>query len=103
MIRMHHSALIAPLFAVLALGACSVNAENDVVVPEPDVVATPGDECGATAYQQYVGQKSPAISLPAGTDFRHYRSGDPITMDMAPARLNFEYDRSGTLVKVSCG
>ncbi|TKW65729.1 MAG: hypothetical protein DI616_14030 [Paracoccus denitrificans] len=95
--------MIAPAVAALALAACSVSTESDVVVPEPEVIATPGDECGAAAYQQYVGQKSPAISLPAGTNFRHYRSGDPITMDLAPSRLNFEYDRSGTLVKVSCG
>ncbi len=103
MIQMRHSAVIAPFFALLALGACSVNAENDVVVPETEVTAPADDSCGATAYQQYVGQKSPAISLPAGTNFRHYRSGDPVTMDFAPARLNFEYDRSGTLVKVTCG
>lgn len=103
MIQMRHSALIAPLFAALALAACSVNTENDVVIPEPEVIATPGDECGAAAYQQYVGQKSPAISLPAGSDFRHYLTGAPVTMDMRPARLNFEYDRSGTLVKVTCG
>lgn len=61
------------------------------------------DACGADAYQSYVGQKSPAITVPAGTIVRHYRSGDPVTADFSPVRLNFEYDRSGVLVKVSCG
>ena len=32
-----------------------------------------------------------------------YRTGDPVTMDFAPKRLNFEYDRSGKLIRVTCG
>ncbi|MFD1795741.1 I78 family peptidase inhibitor [Paracoccus aurantiacus] len=94
---------IAILAAPLALLACSVDTSDDVVIPDAEAVATPGDACGASAYQQYVGQKSPAISLPAGTVARDYRTGDPVTMDLSPTRINFEYDRSGTLVKVSCG
>ena len=89
------SGFLMAVLAPLALAACAETTE--VVLPDPS------DTCGAAAYQQYVGQKSPAISLPAGTVFRDYRSGDPVTMDMAPARINFEYDRSGTLVKVTCG
>ncbi|MDO5606618.1 MAG: I78 family peptidase inhibitor [Paracoccus sp. (in: a-proteobacteria)] len=85
------------VMAPLMLAACSVDTGSDVVVPDAAAV------CLADNYQQYVGQRSPAISLPAGTDFRHYRTGDPVTMDFSPSRLNFEYDRSGTLVKVSCG
>ena len=95
------SGLTMALLAPLALMACAETTE--VVLPDAEVTTDPNDACGAAAYQQYVGQKSPAISLPAGTNFRHYRSGDPVTMDFAPARLNFEYDRSGTLVKVTCG
>ena len=89
------SGFLMAVLAPLALAACAETTE--VVLPDAS------DTCGAAAYQQYVGQKSPAISLPAGTVFRDYRSGDPVTMDMAPARINFEYDRSGTLVKVTCG
>lgn len=89
--------------APLLLVACTVDSGEDVVIIDPDPVVDPADPCGAANYQQYVGQQSPAISLPAGTDFRHYRSGDPVTMDMNPNRINFEYDRSGTLVEVSCG
>ena len=103
MIQMRHSTMIAPVFAVLALAACAVNTENDVVIPDVAIISTPGDECGASTYQQYVGQKSPGISMPPGTEFRHYRSGAPITMDYSATRVNFEYDRSGKLVKVSCG
>lgn len=93
----------AMLLAPFMLAACAV--EPVVVEEEPSLreAMQSDDPCGAENYQQFVGEKSPAISLPAGTMFRHYRSGDPITMDMAPTRLNFEYDRTGTLVKVSCG
>ena len=95
------SGFLMAVLAPLALAACAETTE--VVLPDAEVITAPSDTCGAAAYQQYVGQKSPAISLPAGTVFRDYRSGDPVTMDMAPARINFEYDRSGTLVKVTCG
>ncbi|MFV0302296.1 MAG: I78 family peptidase inhibitor [Paracoccus sp. (in: a-proteobacteria)] len=97
-------AILTLLAAPLALAACTPPPETDVVVIEgPEGPAAEGDTCGAADYQQYVGQQSPEITLPAGTLFRHYRSGDPVTMDMAPARVNFEYDRTGKLVKVSCG
>ena len=31
------------------------------------------------------------------------KAGDPVTMDFNAARLNFEHDRTGRLVRVSCG
>ncbi|PZO67666.1 MAG: hypothetical protein DI498_01360 [Paracoccus denitrificans] len=74
-----------------------------VVVPATVVPGPPGDECHASQYQHFVGEKSPEITLPAGTNFRHYRKGDPLTMDLQQDRLNFEYDRTGKLVAVSCG
>lgn len=88
----------------LTLAACAPP-PTEVIVPIIDETpaTAPGDTCGATTYQTYVGQQSPAINLPAGTTFRHYRTGDPITMDLASGRINFEYDRTGKLIKVSCG
>lgn len=86
------------------LAACTVvQPVEPVAVPVPVAVAPAGDTCNAAAYQAFVGQRSPEISLPAGTDFRHYRSGDPVTMDHSPTRLNFEYDRRGVLTAVKCG
>lgn len=88
------------LLAPLTLAACVAEA------PPPDQGFRDRMDmltCTAEDYQQYVGQRSPQISLPAGTNFRAYRTGDPVTMDFSPARLNFEYDRSGVLIKVSCG
>ncbi|MDO5613062.1 MAG: I78 family peptidase inhibitor [Paracoccus sp. (in: a-proteobacteria)] len=97
------TAKLLPLIAAPALlAACTVvQPVEPVVVP---VTVTPaGDTCNAAAYQAFVGQRSPAVSLPAGTEFRHYRSGDPVTMDNVPTRLNFEYDRRGVLTAVTCG
>lgn len=90
--------IIAVLGGTAALAACAPpGTTTTIIVPE-----TP-TECRAADYQQYVGQQSPALTLPAGTEFRHYRTGDAVTMDMNPARLNFEYDRTGKLVSVTCG
>lgn len=88
------------------LAACAVTGDTDgdatdVEAAEVDVVAE--DTCNAAEYQEYIGQKSPAIELPPGTEMRHYRTGDPVTQDLRPERINFEYDRSGALAAVTCG
>lgn len=85
--------------AILSMAACTtVVIEEPAPEPEPVV-----DACNSAAYQQFVGERSPVITVPAGTEMRHYRTGDPLTMDLVAERLNFEYNRSGVLVKVSCG
>ena len=90
--------LIAAFGATATLAACAPPPSTTVVVTPPVQTV-----CIADQFQQYVGQKSPAISMPPGTEFRHYRSGAPITMDYSATRVNFEYDRSGKLIRVSCG
>lgn len=87
-----------------AVGGTTLLAACQPMPPSTTVVVTPpASECIADRFQQFVGQKSPAITFPAGTEVRHYRTGDPVTMDLNPSRLNFEYDRTGKLVKVTCG
>ncbi|TWI36720.1 I78 family peptidase inhibitor [Paracoccus sulfuroxidans] len=90
----------AILAAPLLLAAC----ENDGIPVVVDTEVTPvADACGSANYTSLIGQKSPQISVPAGTVHRSYRTGDPVTMDLNPMRVNFEYDRSGKLIAVSCG
>lgn len=90
------------LFALpLVMGCAGTTGTQTTVVTATTV--TSGDTCGAAAYQHHVGAHSPQISVPAGTEMRHYRSGDPLTRDRRLDRLNFEYDRSGRLVSVTCG
>lgn len=95
-----------PVVVVPEGGATAPKPGAPVVVPPSEAgpgAPKAGDTCGAAPFQKYVGQKSPEITVPAGTNVRHYRAGDPITMDFLPSRMNFEYDRTGKLVKVSCG
>ncbi|RMC34448.1 I78 family peptidase inhibitor [Paracoccus alkanivorans] len=90
-------------FAIpLIVSACVPTPEQEVEVTPP-ASEMGEDACGASRYAGLVGETSPSITLPAGTIFRHYRTGDPVTMDLNPMRLNFEYDASGKLVSVSCG
>ena len=95
---MRFSILIAAVGGTAALAACALPPATTVIVPPPAQTA-----CIADQFQQFVGQKSPAITVPAGTEIRHYRTGDPVTMDFSPARVNFEYNRIRELVSVTCG
>lgn len=94
--------LPALLLAPLSLAACMPETSKPATV----VIVTPGaidDTCGSGRYQSLIGQSGPVISVPAGAAYRSYRTGDPVTMDFNSARLNFEHDKSGKLVRVSCG
>lgn len=98
--------LPALALAPMLLAACM----PETVEPDPaqdtlDIAAPAADqdECGSASYLPLIGQPGPVISVPANTAYRSYRTGDPVTMDFNPARLNFEHDKTGRLVRVSCG
>lgn len=91
--------LPAMLMAPLLLAACAQPTKT-VVVP---VITTPGDTCGAARYKSLVGQTGPALMLPADAVYRISKPGDMVTADLNPARLNFETDARGKLLRVSCG
>ena len=95
---MRHLSLLAVLGGTAALAACAPPPSTTTVIVPPATA-----ECTAADYQSFIGQQSPAITLPPGTEFRHYRTGEAVATDANPARLNFEYDRSGRLVSVTCG
>ncbi|SDD62677.1 hypothetical protein SAMN05421538_10278 [Paracoccus isoporae] len=99
-------------FAPLLVVACTVTPGEDVTATEPEPAADASDPCGAAAYQQYVGQQSPQITLPAGTLYQQYGfrpadnpdgSVNVQTTDLNPSRLNFRFDRTGRLLDVTCG
>lgn len=71
--------------------------------PPPEPAAPADDSCGAARYLPLVGQTGVTISIPADQAYRSYKTGDPVTMDFNPNRLNFEHDKTGKLVRVSCG
>lgn len=100
--------LILPLIlsGPLLLAACDNAASETSDTSDTDNATSDSaadDSCGAARFAELVGQKNPVLTIPADTPYRTYRTGDPVTMDFAPKRLNFEYDLSGKLIRVSCG
>lgn len=94
-------------------GATVTTPEGTVKTPSTVTVTPPTvpsaapvgrqDTCGAAAYQPLIGQTNPAIKVATGVAYRQVKSGDPVTMDLNLERLNFEYDKSGKLLSVTCG
>lgn len=75
--------------------------------PTPDEPAAPAptDECGAAERQDWIGRaRSDLPSAPPGALWRIYETGQPVTQDLRPNRLNIEIDPEGrTVVRLSCG
>ncbi|MCC5986045.1 MAG: hypothetical protein JJT95_00070 [Pararhodobacter sp.] len=61
------------------------------------------DACGASRYQHLVGERLPE-PFPARGVVRIFRTGDPVTMDHSPSRLNVETERRrDRIVRIFCG
>ncbi len=61
------------------------------------------DTCGAAVFRHLIGQPSPE-PFPAPPPLRVFRSGDALTMDHRPERLNVELERHGErILAVYCG
>ena len=63
-----------------------------------------GDTCGAGQFRNLVGRPLPQ-PFPANGPVRIFTTGQPVTMDHNPARLNVEVDASSLrrIVAVTCG
>jgi hypothetical protein len=86
---------LAPILGFV-LAAC-------VPVAQPSPPQQGGLECGAQGLQHLVGHPLPAGFTPSGVH-RIYRSGDMLTLDYNPERLNIELaPEGGTVVAVQCG
>lgn len=70
--------------------------------PAPDASA---DDCGAAGRQDWVGRaRGDLPPAPDGANWRVHESGQPVTQDFRPDRLNIEIDPdSQTVVRLSCG
>ncbi|MBX9460973.1 MAG: peptidase inhibitor I78 [Brevundimonas sp.] len=73
--------------------------------PEAPPTPDPADACGAAGRQDWVGRaRSDLPTAPAGANWRIYETGQPVTQDLRPDRLNIEIDPdSQTVVRLSCG
>ena len=108
--------------SMTALAACSETTSTDAAPaetpappaadsrpapPTPDEPATPAptDECGAAERQDWIGRaRSDLPSAPPGALWRIYETGQPVTQDLRPNRLNIEIDPGReTVVRLSCG
>lgn len=82
--------------ALVLMAACQM-------APPVEVPFMPGPDACAPD-QSLVGQPESvlaAMTFAQGT--RIYRSGDPVTADYSPNRLNIEIGPSGRIVAVNCG
>lgn len=73
--------------------------------PEASPTRAPTDACGAADRQDWIGRaRSDLPEPPAGALWRVYETGQPVTQDLRPERLNIEIDPdSQTVVRLSCG
>jgi hypothetical protein len=73
--------------------------------PETPATPAPADACGAAERQGWIGRARPDLpSPPAGALWRIYETGQPVTQDFRPERLNIEIDpERQTVVRLSCG
>lgn len=91
----------------LLLAACA-RPEAPAPTPGPAPGPAAGVRCDANAAQALVGQPADAViaqaqRLSGARVVRRYRTGDPLTMDLRPDRLDVETDAAGVVVKLGCG
>lgn len=73
--------------------------------PDAPAAPTPADECGAAERQDWIGRdRSDLPSPPPGANWRVFETGQPVTQDLRPDRLNIEIDPdSQKVARLSCG
>ena len=118
---------LASVAAVTALAACNEQAPPSAPADEPPAPApapvpagpvptppaapgdpaspAPADDCGAAERQNWIGRaRSDLPPPPAGAVWRIFETGQPVTQDLRPNRLNIEIDPDRqTVVRLSCG
>ena len=73
-------------------------------LPQTDAVSTSNDDCGASDLVYLVGKDGKVLDgMRFAGPVRILEFGQPMTMDLNPARLNIQKNRSGKVARVWCG
>jgi hypothetical protein len=95
------------LFAVAAmLAACAATPLAPAVPDAPDaaVPSSPNDTCGASMYEELIGQSINGPGIPGPSNLvRHIVPGSQVTADYVAQRMNIEADIGGKIRKINCG
>ena len=71
--------------------------------PEAPATQIPADACGAAEHQDWIGRARSDLPPPEA-NWRIYETGQPVTQDLRPDRLNIEIDPDNqTVVRIRCG
>lgn len=117
---MRLTSLSLAMAVAAALAACSespapAGSEPAAAPDSPPTPAAPAepapapapaaDDCGAAERQDWIGRaRADLPEAPDGANWRVYETGQPVTQDLRPDRLNIEIDPdSQTVVRLSCG
>lgn len=83
--------------------SCSGNPPPEPLPVTPPSPSADSDPCNAAAYGNLIGNNIAAASFPAGLDHRIVGPGTMVTMDHVPKRLNFNVDKDGKVLSITCG
>jgi hypothetical protein len=87
---------------LVAFAACTPDTTPGLVPPIADLPSD--DACGAPALQYLVGKPVSAFEgMQHGGPVRVIRSGQPVTMDYSPTRLNVVLDSKDRISRINCG
>lgn len=92
---------MAVIAALMALSGCQSSSNNSASAAPVDPEM---DRCGASQYQQYVGNPLTAVeSLRFEHAVRVIPYNSAVTMDFNLNRINFMGDQQGNITRVYCG
>ncbi|MCC5999434.1 MAG: hypothetical protein JJU19_01030 [Pararhodobacter sp.] len=109
---MYQTLLVAGALSLAACGAVPPWSAPSAGTPTATIPVTPvngttpratADTCGAARFRHLIGTAVPD-PFPFSGPLRLFRSGDMLTMDHRPERMNVELDRnSDTILAIYCG
>ena len=90
---------IAIVAALMTLAGCQTAGQKTAASVDPEM-----DRCGASDYQQYVGQPFSALdSVRFDKPVRAIPYNAVVSMDFNLNRINFMGDQQGKITRVYCG